>query len=103
MTPTPGSVAGAGPVDPFAWLGDILGLPWWLGLGTIAIIITLLWMLYAAWRKRTGRILSYEILSDTPLVSSEEEAEPKGRLVITFDNQPVQSIKIRSVVFSLRS
>jgi hypothetical protein len=63
-------------------------------LGLAAIIITLvLW-----WTARKRKQLSYQIVSDTPLVSVREEAELKGRLKVLFDDVPAQDLELSAVI-----
>jgi len=66
--------------------------PIWQFIGALlafsAIVISIL--LY--WMQRRRKVLSYEIVSRTPLLSVEEEV--KGKLQILFDGSPVQDVHL---------
>lgn len=71
---------------------DILRDPMWQFVAVILAILAIL-ITYAIYRKqRRRKLLTYDIISRTPLLSNEEEV--KGKLQILFEDQPVQQVHL---------
>lgn len=66
-----------------------LGKSWWQGLG---VLIAVLLTVGGLWWQQSRKELSYEVVSQTPLVSSQETV--LGRLQVSFDGKPVENVSI---------
>ena len=68
---------------------EIIRDPMWQFVGVVLVIIIPL-ILYLVQRRR--KVLSWEIISNTPLLSIEEEI--RGNLQVLFDGKPVQDVQL---------
>ena len=68
---------------------EIIRDPMWQFVGVILVIIIPL-VLYLVQRRR--KLISWEIISNTPLLSIEEEI--RGNLQVLFDGKPVQDVQL---------
>jgi uncharacterized membrane protein len=70
----------------------------WQGIGALFGLAAIIVSLVFWWTARQRKQLSYQVVSDTPLVSVREEAELKGRLKVLFDDVPAQDLDLRAVI-----
>lgn len=73
---------------------EILRDPMWQFIGVVIGIIALI-ITFLFWKQRQRKALSYEILSNTPLLSIEEKI--KGKLQIIFDGNSVENVHLIEV------
>jgi len=73
-------------------MSDILRDPVWQFVATILAVIAILVSISLYLKQRRRKMLSYEIVSRTPLLSIEEEI--KGVLKILYEGEPVQQVHL---------
>ena len=73
-------------------MSDIFRDPMWQFVAVLLAIIAILVSISLYLKQRRRKILSYEIVSRTPLLSMEEEI--KGTLKILYDGQPVERVHL---------
>ena len=69
--------------------------PMWQFIGAISGIGALMVAIVAIFVQRRRKELSYEVLSNSPVLSVQEEIE--GKLVILFEQQPVKAVQLLEV------
>ena len=69
--------------------------PMWQFIGAISGIGALMVAIIAVFVQRRRKELSYEVLSNSPVLSVREEIE--GKLVILFEQQPVKGVQLLEV------
>jgi len=75
-----------------------LSNPIYQGIGAIFGLAAIILSLIFWWTDRQRRELSYQVVSNTPLISVKEEEELKGRLEVMFDKQAAQNLNLNSVI-----
>jgi hypothetical protein len=70
---------------------DLTTIDWKVIIGVIAVILTGFGLLYFQWWRNRKR-LSYEVLSNVILISTEEEIRDK--VEIHFEGQPVKNVRL---------
>ncbi len=73
-------------------MSEIISDPLWRFIGVILPIITIATMVIICWIQRQKRALSWQVVSNTPLLSIDKEI--KGNLEVLYNKKPVQGVQL---------
>lgn len=73
-------------------MADIIRDPLWQFVGAAFALAAIIVAILVFWLQRRRKILSYEVVTLTPLLSVEEEIE--GRVQILFDGSPIKDVHL---------